>query len=196
MSPSSTISPKRPSRLLVLGGVLALFGLLAACGGDSEFNDADVTFAQEMVPHHSQATEMAALAPTRTENADVLDLATRIEAAQDPEIDTMKGWLESWGKDDSHGSHSSHGDMEGMKSMDDMPGMMSDSQLTELKASSGATFDRLFLTMMTEHHEGAITMAETEQSKGMYADAVKLAKTIQSTQRAEIAEMKKLLARS
>ena len=87
---------------------------LAACGGsdtatpaadtsadaETEFNDADVTFAQGMIPHHRQAIDMAALAADRTENPAILDLATRIQGAQDPEIEQMQGWLQTWGHDE------------------------------------------------------------------------------------------------
>jgi len=76
---------------------------LAACGNEDGSdsaagqNDADVAFAQQMIPHHQQAVEMAQLAETRAESPEVKDLAADIEAAQDPEIETMTGWLDSWG---------------------------------------------------------------------------------------------------
>lgn len=175
---------------------LAAAGLAACSSSDSsaeaDFNDADVTFVQEMIPHHRQATEMADLAPDRTKNARVLDLARRIEAAQKPEIDEMSAWLTRWKKDDDHSSHSS---MEGMDhDMASMPGMMSDADLASLEAASGATFDRLFLTMMIRHHEGAVSMAKDEQSDGRSKDARGLATTIEADQTSEIAEMKKFLA--
>ena len=78
---------------------------LAACGNDdgsgsaAGHNDADVAFAQQMIPHHQQAVEMAQLAETRAESAEVKNVAAEIKAAQDPEIETMTGWLESWGED-------------------------------------------------------------------------------------------------
>ena len=64
----------------------------------SDFNDADVTFATDMIPHHRQAVEMAKLAKTRAKSAEVKNLATQIMNAQDPEIQTMSGWLTAWGK--------------------------------------------------------------------------------------------------
>ncbi|MBD8607556.1 DUF305 domain-containing protein [Aeromicrobium sp. CFBP 8757] len=162
---------------------------------DADFNKADVSFAQDMIPHHRQATEMAALAKTRTDTAAVLELAADIEAAQGPEIDTMTGWLNKWGKDvpaegDDMGGMD-HSNMGGDSSS--MPGMMSDDQLAELEASSGAGFDQMFLTMMLAHHEGAVQMAKAEQSDGKNADAKALAGTIRKDQTAEIATMRDLL---
>ena len=99
----------------------------------------------------------------------------------------MSGWLKDWGKDGKSGS--------GMSGMDmgSMPGLISDDDMSKLDADSGATFDRMFLTMMIRHHTGAIKMAMTEQSDGENADAVALAKKIEAAQTAEIAHMKDLL---
>lgn len=169
---------------------------LAACGNDENdttvgHNDADVTFAQQMIPHHQQAIEMAELAETRAESQAVKDLAADIEAAQDPEIETMTGWLESWGEDVPADSMSGmdHADM----STDDMPGMMSEDDMADLEAPPGAEFDQMFLTMMIEHHEGAIEMARTEQADGEYADAIELAEAIETAQTEEIQTMQGLL---
>ncbi len=190
------------TRMMVATLVAAAAATLSACSSSddssasADFNDADVTFAQDMIPHHRQATEMAALAKTRTDTTAVLDLASAIQAAQGPEIDTMTGWLKSWGKDvpaegDSMGGMD-HSSMSG-DDASSMPGMMSDDQLTELKAASGTAFDQMFLTMMLEHHEGAVEMAKTEQSDGKNADAKALAATIEKDQTAEIAQMRDLL---
>ncbi|GAA1512238.1 DUF305 domain-containing protein [Pimelobacter simplex] len=168
---------------------------LAACGNEdgsdsaAGHNDADVAFAQQMIPHHQQAVEMAQLAETRAESPEVKDLAADIEAAQDPEIETMTGWLDSWGEevpgDGGHGGH----DM----SSDDMAGMMSEEEMADLEGSSGSGFDQMFLTMMIEHHEGAIEMAQTEQTEGEFPDALALAGEIESAQTEEIQTMQELL---
>ncbi|MFB6956011.1 DUF305 domain-containing protein [Streptomyces sp. NPDC056309] len=154
-------------------------------------NDADVTFAQGMIPHHQQAVRMARSAATRASSAEVKDLASRIEKAQDPEIETMSGWLESWGAKVPSTmpgmDHSGHGDM---------PGMMDGQDMNELAKASGADFDRMFLTMMVEHHEGAVEMAATEKANGRYAPARKTADDIITAQNAEIEEMNKLLGKS
>lgn len=166
---------------------------LAGCGGPDEspqtaaqFNDADVTFAQDMIPHHRQAIEMAMLADGRADRPEVKSLATDIERAQDPEIQTMTGWLEAWGEEvPEHASGMDHGGT-------DMPGMMSAEDMKALGQASGAAFDRMFLEMMIRHHEGAIQMARTEQANGKNADAIALAKQIEAAQTAEIATMREL----
>ncbi|MEU0970582.1 DUF305 domain-containing protein, partial [Streptomyces sp. NPDC005917] len=151
-------------------------------------NAQDVTFAQSMIPHHQQALEMAALAADRASSARVQDLAARIEKAQDPEIKTMSGWLKAWGEDVPMAGmdHSGH---------TDMAGMMDDKDMTALKKAEGKDFDTMFLTMMVQHHQGAVDMATTERSKGEYAPATSMAGDIVTAQNAEVKEMNKLLGK-
>ena len=172
---------------------------VAGCGSDTnstgstdsgggQFNDADVTFAQSMIPHHEQAVEMATMAQERASSPKVKQLADKIAAAQGPEIDTMTGWLEDWGQEVSSDS------MSGMDhSGSDMSGMMSDDDMESLGTATGAEFDQMFLTMMIEHHTGAIEMAKTEQQDGENPDAIALAEKIEADQTAEIAQMEDLL---
>ncbi|MGX1030795.1 DUF305 domain-containing protein [Streptomyces sp. SAI-097] len=175
--------------------------------GENAHNAQDVAFAQGMIPHHRQALEMARLAADRSASAAVEDLAARIEKAQDPEITTMTGWLTAWGEDvpepapsnTSTGSTGSTG-TESMPGMDHsahsgMPGMMGGQDMAELERASGRAFDTMFLTMMVEHHEGAVEMAGTEKAKGRYAPAKALADDIITAQNAEITEMNKLLGK-
>ena len=192
------------------GGLIAGAVVLTGCSGgmegmdmgDSEstgsasesadFNEADVAFAQGMIVHHQGAIEMAQLAEGRAEEPRVLDLAGRIEAAQDPEIQTMTGWLEDWGQPTSA---EESGGMEGMDmgGEDDMGGMDMEMDMSGLEAASGAEFDRMWLEMMTEHHRGAVEMAETEIADGQNADAIALAEKIVEDQTAEIEEMETIL---
>ena len=193
---------KRHSNALVLAFVAAL--MLAGCGSDNgsgdsssgggeNFNDADVTFAQSMIPHHQQAVEMAKMAKMRASSSDVKQFADKIEAAQGPQINTMTGWLEEWGEDvEPESSNGMDHDMDSMGS-DDMPSMMSEDDMKRLNGSSDAGFDKMFLTMMIEHHTGAIDMAKTELSEGENPDALALAEKIEAEQTAEIAHMKNLL---
>lgn len=195
--------------------------VLAACGNDSDsassghqghssasssasadattaaHNAQDVSFAQGMIPHHQQALEMAKLAADRASSAEVKDLAARIEKAQDPEIQTMSGWLKSWGKDVTT-SDSSMESMPGMEhsAHSDMPGMMDSKDMDELEKASGADFDTMFLTMMIEHHKGAIEMATTEKDKGKYGPATSMSDGIITAQTAEITEMNELLGKN
>lgn len=190
---------------VAVAGAVALAVGLAACGSDNsdsmsghdmsvttavatgnatEHNSSDVMFAQMMIPHHQQAIEMSRLGSTRASSSDVKSLAAQIEAAQDPEIATMRGWLESWSEPVIGSQHSMH----------DMTGMMSDADMTTLSNAKGKDFDRLFLTMMTTHHQGAIQMAKTEQESGRYGLSKTMADNIVATQQAEIDHMNKLLA--
>ncbi len=154
-------------------------------------NDADITFAQGMIPHHRQAVEMAELAVGRSENPEVLDLATRIGAAQGPEIETMTGWLQEWGAEVPAGD--AMGGMSGMEGMEGMEGMMTPEQMQALEQSTGAAFDRMFLEMMVGHHRGAVEMAQVELDEGADPAALELAQTIIDTQQSEITEMETLL---
>lgn len=177
-------------RALIALGLLATLTLAGCAGGgsaDKTFNDADIAFASEMIPHHQQAVEMAALAETRAQSAEVKDLAARIKGAQDPEIRQMTAMLESWGEEapSADGGHGGHGSM---------PGMMTDDEMSGLMGAQGAQFDRMFLEMMIRHHEGAIEMARTEIADGADPEAKKLAETIARVQQQEIDEMKGLLA--
>jgi uncharacterized protein (DUF305 family) len=190
---------KRRLLISTVLAVVAAFALTACGSGDSagdggDFNDADVTFARSMIPHHEQAVEMAKMAETHAFTPEVKNFADKIESAQGREISTMKGWLKDWGKESGdsmegmdHGSESS--------GMDDMPGMMSKDDMSGLEKASGTQFDHMFLTMMIAHHTGAVEMARTEQSKGKSADAKALAKQIEAAQTTEIAEMRKMQTR-
>ncbi|MGW8768772.1 DUF305 domain-containing protein [Streptomyces sp. NPDC055815] len=160
----------------------------AAPGADSApgaFNDADVMFAQMMIPHHEQALEMAKLADGRAEDPEVKELVAAIEQAQDPEIQKMKAWLKGWGKPESAGHGSGHG----------MAGMMSDQDMKDLAAAKGEAFDRKFAELMIAHHDGAVAMAKDEQKNGGNATAKKLADDVVRTQSAEVAQLKKILDR-
>ncbi|MEU5260095.1 DUF305 domain-containing protein [Amycolatopsis sp. NPDC021455] len=158
-------------------------------------NADDIAFAQQMVPHHSQALDMAKLVPSRSTNPKVIDLASRIEKAQDPEIRQMQGWLTTWGAPSASSMPGmDHGSMPGMSGS--MPGMMSDADMQKLGQAKGAEFDRMWLDMMIKHHQGAIDMAKTELSKGSDADAKALAQKIIDAQQAEITEMQGLLQQS
>ncbi|MGY0068383.1 DUF305 domain-containing protein [Streptomyces sp. QTS137] len=209
---TSIRSLARRTGLVATAATAAL--VLAACGGDDgsgtgsgaqtsasasaedtagAHNGQDVSFAQEMIPHHQQAVQMAEMAATQASSPEVEDLASRIEKAQGPEIETMSGWLESWGEDvpsSMPGMHHGSSDASGM------PGMMDPEDMDELMKASGKGFDTMFLTMMVEHHEGAVEMAATEKDEGRYGPAKKLAGDIITAQTAEIEEMNKLLGKN
>ncbi len=162
----------------------------------TSFNNADVEFATDMIQHHAQALAMVDLTLGRDLDPEVQALAEDIRDAQGPEIEQMTNWLTDWDQPipatmRDHASAHGGGEME----MDsNMPGMMSAEEMGDLEAAQGAEFQQMWLEMMTEHHEGAIEMAKTEQSKGAFGPAVELAETIESAQQEEISTMQSLLA--
>ena len=164
-------------------------------------NDADVMFAQHMIPHHQQAIEMSDMVLGKQGiDPRVTELANQIKAAQGPEIQQMQGWLTQWGNPpmppmpaaDMPG-HNMPG-MSGTPGMSGMSGMMSDQDMAALQNAQGTEASKLFLTQMITHHEGAITMAQTEIKDGQYPAAVELAKAIITAQQKEIDTMKGILA--
>ncbi|PKV96141.1 uncharacterized protein (DUF305 family) [Amycolatopsis echigonensis] len=187
-------------KIFFSGAVLAASLLLGACGGPESptpapssqagHNAADVAFAQQMIPHHQQALEMAKMVPSRSSDPKVVDLAGRIDRAQDPEIRQMQGWLKAWGV--AATSHAMPGGHE-MSGDHPMTGMMSDADMKSLDAAKGPAFDRSWLDMMVKHHQGAVEMAKTELAQGSDAGAKALARKIIEAQQAEIAEMQGLL---
>ncbi|MEJ1202723.1 MULTISPECIES: DUF305 domain-containing protein [unclassified Streptomyces] len=205
----------RRTAVVAAAGATAL--VLAACGGDGDgdnsaghgghdattsssapastsasqqgqHNAADVAFAKGMIPHHRQAIEMADIAPSRAQSAEVKKLAADIKKAQDPEIKTLSGWLTSWGEEVPAAGAMDH-------SMHDMGGMMTAEEMTELENASGKAFDTAFMEMMIKHHEGAVEMARTEQADGTYGPARKMAGEIIEAQSTEIEQMNDLLGK-
>jgi uncharacterized protein (DUF305 family) len=166
-----------------------------------DHNQADVSFAQGMIPHHAQAIAMSRLVTQRAVSPQVKDFAARIQAAQQPEIDQMSRWLRAWHAPvpptNSPMGGRGPGDMGQMDhgASGAMPGMMSGDQMHQLEQATGPAFDRMFLQMMITHHQGAITMAQTELREGRNPDARQLAQRIIDTQQREIAEMQALLGR-
>lgn len=160
----------------------------------ANFNSTDVGFAQGMIPHHVQAVEMADIALEKTTNADVLALAKQIKAAQNPEIQTMSGWLQSWGQKVPSTDVGAGHDMANMDGMM-MDGMMTEADMKKLESSSGTAFDRLWIELMIQHHEGAVRMSEDELKDGKNPEVLALAQTIITSQQAEITEMNSLLTK-
>lgn len=216
--PPATTSGRRPMRTMtrrvtVIAAIAALSATLAACGdstdpagsaesattgpsapaeestGTAAHNDADTEFAQMMIVHHEGAVVMAQLALEKATNEDVRALADQIVRAQGPEIDLMRGWLESWNEElpdtAAHGGMD-HGGME-------MEGMDQTEAMDHLGQLSGAEFDRRFLELMTAHHQGAVEMAQQVLDAGENAEVQDLAEKIIEDQETEIATMQTLL---
>jgi uncharacterized protein (DUF305 family) len=157
----------------------------------NSYSPDDVRFMQDMIPHHNQAVQMAALVKDRTNTPELLEIAGRIDASQADEISFMQGWLAERGEEvpdpsAHHAMHMTH----------DMAGMATPEQMAELAAAKDTEFDQLFLKLMIAHHEGAITMVDDLLDKpGSAYDPVLLDFTsdIVSDQEAEIEKMNIML---
>lgn len=150
---------------------------------DDSPNAADQTYVRNMIEHHRQALEMSALAPDRASAEGVRRVAERITAAQRPEIGAMEKWL---------GLHPAPTAGAGAGGHDHgtMPGMATRQQLDELAAAKGPEFDRLFLRLMTTHHEGALKMAGEALTGGNNVAVEEMANEVVATQSAEIHRMR------
>lgn len=203
------MSPKKNRAVAAVAATLTLGILLSACSTgepatsdpqtpantsstaatSTEHNDADVEFAQMMILHHQGALEMAVLAEGRAQSEPVQDLAARIQFAQQPEIDLMTSWLQTWGEQPAESDDT----MGGMDHSGDRTGMADDDQMQQLQ-DAGSDFDRTFLEMMVDHHAGAIAMSEEYRNRGQNEDALNLAEKIITDQTAEITQMNDLLS--
>jgi uncharacterized protein (DUF305 family) len=156
---------------------------------------ADAEFMRGMIMHHSQAIEMTALISSHTENRDLRSLGARISSSQSDEIRFMRRWLAARGEPGSMA-------MPGMQDMDMsghptalMPGMLTPEQMEALRKAKNAEFDRLFLTGMIQHHNGALTMVKDlfdTAGAGQDAEMFDFATDADNTQRAEIGIMQKI----
>jgi uncharacterized protein (DUF305 family) len=145
------------------------------------YNVFDVSFIRMMIPHHTQAVEMASLAPGRARNPLILAIADRIKAAQVPEMVRLKSWLKSRNLAETEDKHVTHATMRGMQSPEAM---------RALAAASGDNFDRLFVEMMIDHHQGAIDMSIDLLRVGMNGEVSEIANGIAAEQSAEIARIR------
>jgi uncharacterized protein (DUF305 family) len=178
-----------------------------AADNDATHNEADVVFAQGMIPHHRQAVAMSdMLLGKQNIDPQIVSLANQIKNAQGPEIEQMRGWLQDWKVASAPMMPGNTGmpghDMAGGGDMGEMPGMgggghgmMSAADMAALQNAQGADAGRLFLTQMIEHHEGAITMARQEIDSGRFPAAVEMARNIESTQQSEITTMQEILGK-
>nr|WP_239149337.1 DUF305 domain-containing protein [Streptomyces sp. SID12501] len=147
---------------------------------DDSPNSADISYARRMIEHHAQAIEITELVPKRAESTPVKLLAERIAAAQGPEIAAMQGWLEDNGSDDKPTGHTHEA----------MPGMATEAQLATLRTAEGKAFDKLFLTLMITHHEGAVAMATEVKGQGNNVRIEEMADDVIAQQTAEINRMR------
>ena len=157
----------------------------------NNYSPDDVSFMQNMIPHHAQAVEMADLVEMRTNKAEVVELAGRIKASQADEIKFMKDWLSQRGEELTMPGHGAHGGAHHQ-----MDGMATPAQMEQLANSEGTDFDELFLSLMITHHEGALTMVEalTDQPGSAYDPVLfSFISDIINDQSAEIEQMSAIL---
>jgi uncharacterized protein (DUF305 family) len=156
----------------------------------ADYTAADVHFMQGMIHHHAQALAMAAMAPTHGASDKVKLLCKKINISQTDEINTMKTWLA--------GRHQTVPDLNDAHPMM-MPGMLSAEQMQQLDAARDTTFDRLFLTFMIQHHEGALKMvADLRATPGaaQASEMFRYTSDVDNDQRGEISVMRQMLASS
>jgi uncharacterized protein (DUF305 family) len=199
------------TRTMTVAGVLAAALLLAACGDDSlstgaagdspssptttasqaTFSQQDRDFAAGMRAHHAQAVDMAEMVLASSTTPDVAALAERIRTAQSPEIAELDAILAEMGEVPA--GSSGHGSTHDA----DMPmhaGMMTDEQMQMLDGADGVEACRQFLTLMQEHHDGAIASADKQLADGSHPPLLEMARDIRDSQAAEITEMQQLLS--
>lgn len=185
------------SRILPAAAVALALAPGRVEGQAPRYTPADVAFMQGMIAHHAQALEMVALVPERTTTESIRVLAQRIDISQRDEIRLMRSWLTERGQaaPDPAAPHGHHADG-GHEML--MPGMLTGEQMARLAGAKGPEFDRLFLQLMIQHHQGALTMVKTlfgTQGAAQETPTFRYASGVDTDQRFEIDRMQKLLAR-
>jgi uncharacterized protein (DUF305 family) len=170
------------------------------------YTEADVEFMQGMIGHHAQAIVMAKMCPSHGASAQLRIFCDKVIRSQRDEIDLMQTWLRDRGEmvpdpDDPHSMHMMHMAMDSTMKMDMshemlMPGMLTAAQLAQLDSARGTEFDRLFLTDMNRHHEGALVMVQKlfdTPGAGQTPEIFGYATGVDADQRAEIERMQRML---
>jgi uncharacterized protein (DUF305 family) len=162
------------------------------------YTEADIRFMSGMIHHHAQAIVMARWAPTHGASAEVQTLAGRIINAQMDDIRLMQTWLRDRNQPVPEPNPKGMPmDMGGMQHEMLMPGMLTGEQMSRLDAARGADFDRLFLSLMIQHHQGAVAMVKDlfgSYGAGQDETVFKFASDVNVDQTTEIERMRKMLA--
>lgn len=158
----------------------------------SSANEADADFVRMMIPHHHQALVLSRLAPDRTTNSELLALAGRIDVEQTIEITTMQQWQAQNGFDETD-PESAYMMMMQDPMMIEMMGMATQAELDQLETLSGTAFDKLFLQLMIDHHQGAIDMCVQVMTHGQEPVLQSMANEMLTTQSTQIFQMQAML---
>ncbi|MDR7280685.1 DUF305 domain-containing protein [Catenuloplanes atrovinosus] len=179
----SAILPGRPGESARVVLPTPPSGGPGAPGASDPWNQADADFLRKMIPHHRQAVEISGLAATRAGNPRIVALADRIADTQTVEINAYRGWLtqRNLGEELPGHDHAT------------MPGMQSPERIAELTAMSGDEFDRRFVEMMTDHHAGAIAMADEALRAGENPWVAQIATSVAHEQAVEIDRMSEII---
>lgn len=190
--------PARVTPINIPEGSLTPAAQAKADSGRPPYTAADVRFMQGMISHHGQAVVMAAWAPTHGARPDVLVLAQRIGVAQRDEIELMTHWLRDRRETvPDTSAHHAHAGMDGHQSLS--PGMLTADELAQLGRATGPEFDRLFLTFMIRHHEGALAMVAqllSSQGAAQDTDVYRFSTDVNVDQITEIDRMRLMLRAS
>jgi uncharacterized protein (DUF305 family) len=157
--------------------------------------EADVRFMQDMVVHHAQAIVMVGLVQDRLVDTQVKALAARIADEQRPEIGAMAKWLEDHGQDVPPQAEDPQYAAGADHAHAGMPGMATQAQLSQLARATGTEADRMWLRLMTAHHEGALAMVVQQHRDGTDDVATQLGDEIHVTQSVQIGAMREMLDR-
>jgi uncharacterized protein (DUF305 family) len=157
-------------------------------------NQADVEFVSMMIPHHYQALVMSQMAPSRSNNDELLALASRIDVEQSGEISTMQNWQAWNGLEVTNAEEAYHHLLMHHPEHAEEMGMATPEELAQLSAASGPAFDVLFLQLMIEHHEGALDMIVDVLTNGSDFIVQWMATEMGATQDAQIEQMEGMLA--
>ena len=178
-------------------GLLSAVDQARADSARYPYTEADIRFMSGMIPHHAQAIVMARWAPSHGASPPVRTLCARILNTQRDEIVTMQQWLRDRRQPAPEPDTTTMGMTPGVGHAMLMPGMLTEAQMRQLDQARGPEFDRLFLTLMIQHHRGAVAMVrELFGSYGAAQDQMvfKVATEINVDQTTEIARMERMLA--
>jgi uncharacterized protein (DUF305 family) len=175
--------------------------LIASRSATPRDDSAEAGFARDMATHHAQAVEMALIVRDKSSDTALRALAYDIVVTQSTQRGVFMGWLQEWGVPQASASprmawmpgHAQIERTSGRTSL--MHGMATDDELRRLRSAEGIEAETLFLQLMIRHHEGGVIMARAADALARRADVVRMAKSIEEGQRAEITEMTAMLAK-